>query len=220
MLVDRMAGHEVRLYSREAQAELERCRQLLQDLPGVHIDPGYRAILRAYRYAARQWLGIAREDVEAVLRAGQFEHIKVTHGPADTLFVPKLIDKGSGLLALRERLPQAAELTAAVGDSAQDLPMLRLADRAYVPANGSGVLKRAARSLPQARIMKRAMQRGLLEAVVHLLRTENGLQPSTLASIQAELVRPSTHPVDAALEAFEQPALHRLIRVLTSTAGA
>jgi len=68
ILVNRIEGRVESLHSREAQEELGRCRQILGTLPGTHIDPGYRAIVRAYRYEGRHWLGMRREDVQEILR--------------------------------------------------------------------------------------------------------------------------------------------------------
>ena len=83
----------------------------------------------------------------------------VGDGQAD--FVPARVDKGVGVRALTARLD--APLHAAVGDTAEDAPMLALAERAFAPAHAPRELRGV------AQMTRLPYQAGFDEAVGELL---------------------------------------------------
>jgi hypothetical protein len=82
------------------------------------------------------------------------------HTTIDTTVVAKEVDKGSGLLALRDWVLGADAETIAAGDQEPDLAMFRVATRSFAPAN-IGCARQA--RLLGCRIARHPYQRGLLE---------------------------------------------------------
>ncbi|OKO86062.1 hypothetical protein AC629_17785 [Bradyrhizobium sp. NAS80.1] len=85
----------------------------------------------------------------------------------DTTIVPKDVNKGDGLLALRDWVLGPDTETVAVGDSEPDLQMFRVATRRFAPAN-IGCAGEA--RLLGCEISRHSHQRGLLEVarrIVH-----------------------------------------------------
>jgi hypothetical protein len=81
-------------------------------------------------------------------------------------------DKGTGLLALMQALGEW-RLAAAIGDSRSDLPVLRMADRAWAPRNADAAVR--ASGTP---ITRRAYQEGLLQSCARLLGHRPGSCPT------------------------------------------
>ena len=84
------------------------------------------------------------------------------HTDIDTTVVVKDVDKGSGLLALRDWVLGADAETIAVGDQEPDLSMFRVATRSLAPAN-IGCARQA--RLLGCQIVNARFQPGLLEIV-------------------------------------------------------
>ena len=214
IFVDRVAGREQLLLGKEAQQELGRCRSLLEKMPGVHLDPGYQEVVHCYRYRGSRWIGLAQNELQALLSEGGFKWLDVIAGSADTYFVPKGISKGSALEAAVQRIGVSSVLTVAIGDSIRDMPMLARADRGFVVANGSADLKAFARSAKHVRLLRQPVQRGLLEAVQHTLDEHDGTAASKASQRAQTFVRASDQSLDEALAAFERPVLGRWLSVL------
>jgi hypothetical protein len=88
------------------------------------------------------------------------DRLSFHHTTIDTTIVAKEVDKGSGLLALRDWVLSADAETIAVGDQEPDLAMFRVATRSFAPAN-IGCARQA--RLLGCQIARHADQRGLLE---------------------------------------------------------
>ncbi len=218
LFVDRIGGRVEPLYGPEAAEALARCRELAAGMPGVHVDSGYRAAVRLYRYRDGRWAGLASREVDELLELGRFDSLRAIRGPRDTCFVPKEVDKGTAVESIKARLPVRSALVAAMGDSDADLAMLRRADFPYVPANGSDALRKFTRSMPNARLTRMARQRGLFEAVEDLLGTRD--RSTAAADPPGDPVRPSAHVVDIALEALDRPFLSRWMHELATFRAA
>ena len=91
--------------------------------------------------------------------------------------VAKEVDKGSGLLALRDWVLGADAETIAVGDQEPDLAMFRVATRSFAPAN-IGCARQA--RLLGCGIARHAYQRGLLEIARALIASGHGGRCETL----------------------------------------
>jgi hypothetical protein len=85
--------------------------------------------------------------------------------------VAKDVDKGSGLLALRDWVLGADAETIAVGDQEPDLSMFLVATRSFAPAN-IGCARQA--RLLGCGIARHAYQRGLLEIARALTHPDGG----------------------------------------------
>ena len=130
---------------------------------GLRLDPAYRWAVRAFAWGPD---GVRRApDAELVRNAlaGLEDTFRVVAGWSQIDLVPGGADKDAGLRALMSLLAPAGSeprLELAVGDSLSDLPMLRLAAKAAVPAGARADLRGA----PGVRLMRHAGQRGLAEA--------------------------------------------------------
>jgi hypothetical protein len=93
------------------------------------------------------------------------------HTTIDTTIVAKEVDKGSGLLALRDWVLGADAETIAAGDQEPDLAMFRVATRSFAPAN-IGCARQA--RLLGCRIARHPYQRGLLEIARAITHTDGG----------------------------------------------
>jgi len=197
---DATRGSDISLIPAAATEQLERCREALAGLAGVFLDPGYRHSLRAYRFGDAATIGLQPHEVDRVLR--DFPALTAIEREADTTVVAKGVDKGSGLRDVLRLLGEVREPVAAIGDSVQDIPMLREADVAYVPANGHPALRDFARR-HGGHLLRQARQRGLLAAISHLLGEPVGAPPDKPAPLLVAL-----------LGAAERPPLARLWALL------
>jgi hydroxymethylpyrimidine pyrophosphatase-like HAD family hydrolase len=215
VLVDCVSRRVERRCSPEAGKALQRCREMLGTLPGVYVDPGYTVAVRVYRNQGDRWSGLTHEEIDAGLRAGGLDHVEAIREPADTVFVPRGVDKLSGVLALKAWLPRAPSLVAAMGDSTADLPLLKQADRAFAPAGAAEAIHAFARAANHVRIARRPAQRGLLESVERLLAEVDGADRAPREVIRG-LVGPARNVVDLALRGFDKSSVGRGMAVLSA----
>lgn len=146
----------------------------LAEAAGIEIDPAYRAVTRAWTVDGGNRRGpIPDAFLEALLGPGAREELRVVHGQGQTDLVPVRHTKATGATALLDRLdrngPVVRQCTAkrvdmAVGDTASDVPLFELAERAFAPANADGTVRRAGVCL-----LDQSYQLGLLAAVSQLL---------------------------------------------------
>ncbi|MGA2552663.1 MAG: HAD hydrolase family protein [Burkholderiaceae bacterium] len=204
VFVDGGTGRSELLIDQHVKSELEACGAAIAALPGVYLDPGYQALIRAYRYDGVAWVGLGRSEIEQVLHSGAFPSLDVIATSVDTTFIPKGIDKAKALEAIAARLGSKPEFTAAIGDSKQDLPILEKVDRAFLLPNGAADVRRLGRSNSRLRIIHPINQSGFLEAVLQLLEENDGLGRALLLKRAQELVRDSAHPLDLALGASDR----------------
>ncbi len=163
-----VVGGTVRsLLTEETASSLERVRA---DLAGADLDPLYRHSVRAR--------GLDEQAIERVLAAGG---VRAIRGESQVDFVPAGVDKATGLQALLAELG-ADRIAFAVGDTAADLPMLALAERAAAPGH--------ARAVPRRVRVRRPYQAGLAQAVEGLLGHAPGGCPDCRAELdeRAELL--------------------------------
>jgi hypothetical protein len=95
-----------------------------------------------------------------LMTALQLDRLSFHHTMIDTTIVAKEVNKGTGLLALRNWVLGADAETIAVGDSEADLPMFRVATRSYAPAQ-IGCAQEA--RLLGCQISRHRYQRGFLD---------------------------------------------------------
>jgi hydroxymethylpyrimidine pyrophosphatase-like HAD family hydrolase len=191
-LWDAVAQREQVLISPEAMRQLEELRRQMRRLPGVFLDDRHRFSIRAFTYddeprsllsrmlrSARSFsvgrgtpIPLPTLVMNHLMTALRLDRLSFHHTMIDTTIVAKDINKGTGLLALRDWILGADAETIAVGDSEADLPMFRVATRSYAPAQ-IGCAREA--RLLGCQISRYRYQRGLLDIARTLARPERRL---------------------------------------------
>jgi O-antigen/teichoic acid export membrane protein/hydroxymethylpyrimidine pyrophosphatase-like HAD family hydrolase len=157
---------------------LDEVRARLLELDGVRVDPDYSLVVRASRVDGRRTRRALDPDTVAKTLAGvaSTARIRVVQGEAQTDFVARDVDKGTGVRALIGELGGDAAsmrpLAAAVGDTVEDLPLLALAERASAPGHAAPAVVG-----PRVRRERRPYQQGLALAVGRLLGHRPGACP-------------------------------------------
>ncbi len=147
---------------------IDRLRDTLGTLPHVTIDPQYRHIIRASTHG-----GPLTGDLLADQPELTDSTVRIIPGQGQTDIAPAGLDKGTGLRALSARLPGPQNLALAVGDSAEDLPMLARAALARAPGNADAAVRAA--GIP---LTRRGYQAGLAQAAAALLGHRPGCCPT------------------------------------------
>jgi len=156
---DAVAGRETSLVDAASLAAMDRVREAVARTEGVAIDPQHRHSIRAFRFDGEKTVRLRDTDLALADLTG----LAVIHSGADTHVIAKGAGKATGVAAVRILVNRRVGFVAAIGDSDQDLDMLRAADVAFAPANASrGIREMAAAG--RCRMMKRPLQAGLLEA--------------------------------------------------------
>jgi len=161
-LYDARSDETISLLDESAQADLDALRAALRAMPDVFVDPGYRHGVRAFRVDALRSID-ERVAEQAIVQAGVAGRVRIVQGIRQTDFVAAGVDKATGLRALAGHFSDAP-VAFAVGDSASDLPMLHLAERAAAPANADAEVRGAA-ARGDIEIQREPYQGGLLTAV-------------------------------------------------------
>lgn len=198
----RQTGTVLDVLDPRERAALERLRAALRDLPGIQLDPGFEHAIRAFRVAPTgRRLGLDAETVGAALqRSNTLGYVRSIAGDDQTDFVSARIDKAVGvqalLAALNERAPGATgrPLAFAVGDTAEDRPMLVLAERAFAPAHAREALQGDGIT-----IVERPYQAGLVEAATSLL----GHAPGACGRCREPAIQGDARPLHTLLGAPE-----------------
>jgi hypothetical protein len=144
-----LTGEVKPLLSPGEQAGLDHLRAALGRVEGVQLDLDFHYAVRAYRQDAG---GNRRGLPGAIIKKALAEidtgtNIRPIPGDAQTDFMFKGVDKGTGLQALvrnftrTESENQKAQIKLAIGDTVSDLPMFRLANFAVAPAHATALQK-------------------------------------------------------------------------------
>jgi hydroxymethylpyrimidine pyrophosphatase-like HAD family hydrolase len=193
-LWDALSERACVLIGPETVRQLEELRSHLRRIPGVFLDDRHQYSIRAFMYDDKgsprnrglipSLLSSVRsfsigEGAPIPLPTLLMHHLMTDlgldrlcfhHTTIDTTVLAKDVDKGTGLLALRDWVLGSDAETISVGDSEQDLPMFRAATRCFAPAQIS--CAREARLLG-CEIVRRPFQRGLLD-IAHRLAHSDG----------------------------------------------
>ncbi|HUI63602.1 MAG TPA: HAD hydrolase family protein [Bacteroidota bacterium] len=154
-------GTEIPLTGAEVSDQLNRIRIALRKIPGVFLDSGYQYAVRAYRFDSRGTCGLDPKEAGSILEATHADKLKFIARGADTYFVGRDTSKGDALKFVADRLGLPGQFVAAIGDSDEDVSMLRAADRSFAPRNGSAQVRSLARRR-KCHLDSRERQRGLL----------------------------------------------------------
>jgi hypothetical protein len=208
VFVDAVRNVELPLIDDEGQAQLTRCCELLQRMPGVFIDAGYRFSIRCYRYGGPTTIGLRETELRRLLDDSGLDWLKFIARDVDSYIVQKNLDKGTALDAVKQLVPDVAAPVVAIGDSILDLEMLRKADIAYLPANfPEGERKRF--SSKNFRSMKDPRQKGLLSAARDLTGDYRSNDP--ICPVGNSPATDCSRLIDSILLAAEQPRHMRLL---------
>jgi hydroxymethylpyrimidine pyrophosphatase-like HAD family hydrolase len=189
-LWDAVGRRERVLLSAETARQLEELRRHLRSIPGVFLDERHQYSIRAFTYrdkplgmiqsvlssARSSIIGdgalapISTHIVNQLLVDLRLDRLAFHHTMIDTTIVAKEVDKGTGLVALRDWVLAPNAETIAVGDSEPDLAMFRVATRSFAPSNLS--CRRQAHLLG-CRIVHHPDQRGLLEIVRKIIHPDD-----------------------------------------------
>ena len=164
---DATQRQSVLLVDPQAAEQIDRASEAFQKQPGVFIDPGNVASVRAYRYDGGRTRPLAAQEVAEVLESNNCDRLAFSQSAADTYIIQKGGGKGTALREVRAYLGCSGEPVAAMGDSDRDEDMLATADRAFASANASAGIREAIRR-GSCRQMKGRLQSGLLEAAIEL----------------------------------------------------
>ncbi|MEE2031635.1 HAD hydrolase family protein [Rhodococcus chondri] len=145
------------LRASEAVAALAWVRALLAEHDNVEVDGRYRFIVRA-----RSRRGPVSDDVAATVVTATRGAVRAVHGEGQTDFVPREIDKGTGLQQLIQRIGGSVAL--AVGDSIEDLSVLERAALRRAPRNAGDAVRSAGIT-----VTRHSYQAGLADACADLL---------------------------------------------------
>jgi hypothetical protein len=168
------------LISREAESQLDELRNHLGQIPGVFLDHRHEHSIRAFTYLPkpsgvistllRSLRSSAVGDgvltplpsllVQQLMTDHRLDLLSFHQTTIDTTVVAKEVNKGSGLLALRDWVLGPDAETIAIGDQLPDLAMFSVATHSFAPAN---VGCAAQARLLGCQITRHSYQRGFLE---------------------------------------------------------
>jgi hydroxymethylpyrimidine pyrophosphatase-like HAD family hydrolase len=150
------------LLDHETIAQLDELRKHLRRIPGIFLDDRHQYSIRGFMFEKKPPSSLMRMLnsirsfhvgkgapsplptllVNHLLATLQLDRLSFHHTTIDTAIVAKVVNKGSGLTALRDRVLGPDAETIAIGDTEADLPMFRSATRSlcacpdFLPATG------------------------------------------------------------------------------------
>jgi len=131
---DAVYGREYYLLSDVGAAQIDRLRAILRRDSGSLLDASYACSLRASRMTDGRLRPIVGEEARKLLDRGGLTDLTFWVAPRHTDFVDRSVDKGRGIERLVLELGLQRLPLAAMGDAGCDLPMLKAADFAFLPA--------------------------------------------------------------------------------------
>jgi hydroxymethylpyrimidine pyrophosphatase-like HAD family hydrolase len=155
------------LVSEESLKMLERLRAALGNIPGVFLNDDYIYSIRAYTYERGRSVPLPKILVQNVIAGLGLDGLTVHHTYMDTAILASETDKGRGMLELLQLAGVPGVETYAVGDSAPDLSMFRMAAHSFAPGH---ISCGAAARLLKCRVASHGYQAGLLECARAMLR--------------------------------------------------
>jgi len=180
VVYNHLTGETTSLLTAHQAAAMDRLRAALGEFTGVVPDPDYQFGLRAFRIdECGRRSSLEADTVTGAMQRARVEgRIRSIRGDSQTDFMVSEIDKSSGLRMLARQLvgstkqQTGAVYAFAMGDTVEDLPMLRLANLAAAPAHAAQALP-----YPEVQILTRPYQAGFAQAVARLLGHRPGACP-------------------------------------------
>ncbi len=203
VIVNPVTFTELPLVDDDTLDELKRCKEVLSTIGGIYTDSGYHCAIRAFRYAPGGAKGLTPEEAAEFLERNEFNLIKMISRKPDTYFVGRNVDKGSAMAPMIILSGFSGDHIAAIGDSDEDLPMLKRARYSYAPSNCSKGIRRLERKLG-CTILPGTGPAGLLDAVATLLRLDSytplkkfttSYPPDSLRELMFQLLTIADYPL-------------------------
>ena len=176
------------LLSTAQKQDLDRLRSVLVATKDVYVAAGHGRAVRASHMTAGESRPLPEAMVDSVLNdLGLVGKIRQIKGWAQTDFMVDGIDKAKGLTAWLDLGESVSRVAFAIGDTAEDLPVMRRAGLAVAPANAERPVRTAG-----VRVMRGRHQAGLAQGVRLLIGHRPGgcerCRPASLAREAAILV--------------------------------
>jgi 3-deoxy-D-manno-octulosonate 8-phosphate phosphatase KdsC-like HAD superfamily phosphatase len=179
---DAVFGRDECLVGSPALESLQRLRSHLRIDPGVVLDGDEQVNVRASRFEDGELVPITGTDSRRLLDRLELDSLTYWVAPHHTDFCDRHVDKGAGIERLQSALGLDSLPLAAMGDSACDLPMLRRARFAFLPA---ATLPSYTPLRGQRLYRARMLGPGAVWEAACVLVPDAALQRSVLASVRA-----------------------------------
>ena len=187
---DGVFGQESSLLSGRGEMQLTHLRRVLRGDPEIVQDRQYEHSVRATRVVNGEPSPVPGPAARSLLQRHGLEDLTFWVAPGHTDFVDRSVNKGDGLISLTKQLGLDGLPVAAMGDASCDIPMLRLATSAFVPA---ATLPSYLPSRRQRLVRSRFLgERALWEAACHLV-PDSALQRQVMTAI-SEINYPEWFP--------------------------
>jgi hydroxymethylpyrimidine pyrophosphatase-like HAD family hydrolase len=198
-------AHEDRVHDVLAPSDrecLDLLRTRLSELEGIHVDGLYTGAVRAYRLdESGRRRGLPAEQIASVIdKPGLASWVRVIPGAFQTDLMVDSVDKSVGLARLAHEMglgPVDGEghfFALAVGDSAEDLPAMRMAHTSVAPANADLMVRMAG-----IRVLDQTGPRGVAQAIAELI----GHPPGGCATCRATHLSDRSRLLLGALSALD-----------------
>ena len=219
--------------STAAGKQLQKLRFRLKAEPGIFLDERHEYSIRAFSYkktsgglldglSKRAAVGdgavgpISSFIIDNIIKELKLDLISYHHTGIDTTVIAKAVNKGTGLIALRDWVLGAEVKTIAVGDQKPDLYMFSAASYSYAPANID--CRKHARILG-CKIAKQSHQNGLLEIAKDIVAQFGNKEKQQLAA--PEINRPSAREdlFHQLLATVDNPPVKNFLRAVFSSSA-
>ena len=207
---DAVHDRESVLICEESMGKLEALRKILRHIPGVFLNEDYRYSIRAYTYDRGRSAPLSAILVQDAVAGAGLEGLTIHHTYTDTTILASETNKGLGLLALLDLAGMRDAKTYAVGDSAPDLSMFRMATHSFAPGQ---ISCRATAELLKCRVAARGYQAGLLECAQAMIQ-RSGKRMENAVPAKKSLSRHERYFLDLLEIADQSPAVSLLQAVL------
>lgn len=157
--------HTTDLRDGDAAQTMREVRRFLAAYDDIELDRRYHFSVRA-----RSRHGPIPVELHRKIMSMTDGAVRIVGGAGQTDIVPRGIDKATGLRALSDRL--GGRVALAIGDTAEDLPVLAAAEMSRTPRNADDTVRAA--GIPRTR---GAYQSGLAQACAELLGHPPGSCP-------------------------------------------
>jgi hydroxymethylpyrimidine pyrophosphatase-like HAD family hydrolase len=166
---DALTGREVTLVNQLDREQLYELARTLRELPGVFVNERYHHSLRAYTFGPNGTVPLPTPMIETLMIRMKLDRLRLRQTSMDTTVIPRAIDKGKGLMALKALAGQENAETVMIGDTEPDLAAFAVSQRSFAPANVN--CRSAAESLG-CKVLHGSYQVGLLQMAQSLVHPD------------------------------------------------
>jgi len=202
-------GKAVPLVEREELEQIEKLRNVFIETTDFVVDPAFQYSIRLSHFKGGTWSPVPASTVESVMGANGVDRLRLIVSTTATHLVGKSCNKGRGMMELKRAL--GARRVHAIGEGAEDLPLLQVSDYAYVPSDVNPGIRSAVgkRVFPFAAARR---QQGFLKVA---RRTAHDRRRGCRICESAPAAT-NNSPLQWALGLRDQPKLKNVLRLLGS----